>query len=201
LRPRVRTSTLHQLDSHWMQTARLLGATAATVIPVAEISAEESLAEMCKTCGNHGLGSNCPPHVSGPQSFRELASSFERALVFRLDVPTEVLMSAERIEAFALLQQIATGIELGAKQRGFDNATAFAGGSCRQIFCADEPECAVLEGRDCLHPDKARASMSGFGINVAKLMKSAVWAFDQIDASTDPDAMPTSQLVGLVLLA
>ena len=53
----------------------------------------------------------------------------------------------------------------------------FAAGSCRISFCKGYDHCQVLHGNGtCRHPDSARPSMSGFGVHVGKLMKSAGWS-------------------------
>jgi len=79
------------------------------------------------------------------------------------------------------------------------NSKGFAGGSCKQLFCRDHIDCRVLaEGRTCRHPDRARQSMSGFGINVSKLLQAAGWRMDKITRDTDPDDMPMGSVSGLV---
>jgi hypothetical protein len=42
--------------------------------------------------------------------------------------------------------------------------------------------------------------MSGFGINVSKLMQAAGWHLDRITRDTDPDEVPTGTVSGLVLV-
>jgi hypothetical protein len=42
--------------------------------------------------------------------------------------------------------------------------------------------------------------MSGFGINVHKLMQSAGWAMERIISDTDPEAVPMGTVCGLVLI-
>ncbi|MBF0303072.1 MAG: hypothetical protein HQK73_08530, partial [Desulfamplus sp.] len=85
--------------------------------------------------------------------------------------------------------------ERRVKQNVFSHARAFAGGSCKNIWCFSYPECPVL----CRNPDKARPSMSGFGINVMKLMQSAGWNSEKAKISHN-DADNISWLAGLILL-
>jgi hypothetical protein len=69
------------------------------------------------------------------------------------------------------------------------------------LFCRDHIDCRVLaEGGACRNSHRARPSMSGFGINVSKLMKSAGWHLDRITRDTDPDDVPMGSVSGLVLV-
>jgi hypothetical protein len=49
-------------------------------------------------CDAYGLSGNCPPHVSGPDGFRELRKKMRYALVFRIDIPEAVMFSNDRNE-------------------------------------------------------------------------------------------------------
>ncbi len=186
------------------ETARRLGASDAAIIETKKILVEDHLAEICKEqCGNYGLSPGCPPHVPGPDGFRNLVKGYDHAVFFRIEVPTSVLVSAseDRRDAFRMLHEVAAGIERAAREMGYPDARAFAGGSCKTIFCHDQPECRVVaENESCLHPEDARHSMSGYGINVGKLMEAAGWNMDEITKGTDPGAVPMGSLSGLVLI-
>ena len=187
-----------------IESACSLGATSARVIHAADISVEEDLALLCvePQCENYGLAPGCPPHVSGPSGFRELLKNFKEAVVFKIDVPSECLFSTiERPQIFQLLHEIASGIERSAVKMGLRNSRAFAGGSCKQIFCEDRPDCPVISrGGDCLYPDYARPSMSGFGINVSKLMQAAGWTLDRASPESTPGETKMATVCGLVLI-
>jgi predicted metal-binding protein len=181
------------------------GATDAKIISNGDIGVEDRLAGMCRDpeCENYGLSKSCPPHVSGPDGFRELLERYDRAVFFKIDVPTEILVSGteDRREVFQLLHEIGAGMEGSAKEMGYADALAFAGGSCKKIFCHDQPVCRVVkEGGDCRHPDSARASMSGYGVDVSKLMQIAGWKMDRVTGETDPESVPMGSLSGLVLI-
>jgi predicted metal-binding protein len=185
------------------QLAYQLGASDANAISTTEISVEDSLADLCREpgCENYGLSASCPPHVSGPDGFRKLLKTFEHAAVFKIDVPAEILLSDERRDIFRLLHEIAANIEKAATEMGFSNSSAYVGGSCKQIFCRDHPDCRVLaENGECRNPLLARPSMSGFGINVLKLMKAAGWMSAKTPQHTDPDAVSMEKVCGLVLI-
>lgn len=190
---------LHKL----METATLSGATQVASLSAREIIIDDFLADRCKEprCENYGLSKSCPPHVSGPSGLKKLLVTYRDVIFFKIDVPAEALYSSERRGIFGLLHEIASGIEQAAREMGFTRASAFAGGSCKKIFCHDQPKCPALsEVGICRHPQTARPSMSGFGIHLPRLMESAGWAptgSRQDSDSTDP---PMEHVCGLVLI-
>jgi predicted metal-binding protein len=180
-----------------------LGASEAAVISTTEISIEDDLANMCREprCENFGLSANCPPHVAGPDGFRQLLENYDQAVVFKLEVPAEILLSDERHDIFGLLHEISAAIEQAAVGKGLRQSKAFVGGSCKQIFCRDHPDCRVLiEGSACRNPDRARPSMSGFGINVSRLMRTAGWTMNRAGSRNGSDSTSTATVSGLVLI-
>ncbi len=157
------------------------GATGVVVMSASDIGVQDHLANRCREprCENYGLSKSCPPHVAGPSSFRTLIREFKQALFFKIDVPSDILLSSNQREIFRLLHETAAGIEITARSMGFERARAFAGSSCKQIFCEEHLFCsAISENGECRNPDKARPSMSGFGINVSSLVKMAGWTME-----------------------
>lgn len=180
-----------------------LGATDARAIAAADVPVEDHLAQLCREpgCENYGLSAGCPPHVTGPSGMREMLARFAHALVFKIDVPSEMLFSSARPELFAVLHEIAAEIERRAVQMGCGRSKAFAGGSCKQLFCADHAGCRVAtEGGACRNPRRARPSMSGFGVNVSKLMQAAGWPMHRAEPGTDSAAGSIGTLSGMVLI-
>lgn len=158
------------------------GATAAAVIDAGDIRLSEALASLCNAdaCDKYGQAPGCPPVVGGPDDFRRRFAGVDAALVIRIDVPTDILLSSQRREVMQLLHDVASGVERAAKENGWPHAAALAGGSCKYLFCSEETDCPVLEGRGgCRHPERARPSMSGFGIDVTRLMAAAGWRMDR----------------------
>jgi predicted metal-binding protein len=193
---RAKLKELAQLAHQW-------GASDAKTICTTEISVEDDLAKLCREprCKNYGLSASCPPYVSGPVGFRKLLKTIKHAVVFKIDVPTEILLSNESHEIFLLLHEIAAKIEQSAVEMGFYDSNAYAGGSCKQIFCRDHVGCKVLtEGGECRNPLCARPSMSGFGINVFKLKQVAGWSLNKATQKTDSDKTPMEMICGLVLI-
>ena len=193
------TSILKQLPS----LAHSFGASDAKVIDPNDICIEDDLADFCNPseCKNYALAPSCPPHVSGPSGFRRLQKNATYALVIRVSVPSAALFSDERRDIMRRLHQITAKIEQAAVKEGYPASKGFAGGSCKTIFCYDRTSCRVLsKGAECCYRQSARPSMSGFGINVSKLMKTCGWPSDITirKSGTDPDSM--SWVAGLVLI-
>ncbi len=179
------------------------GITEAEIISTINIVVEEKLANMCLElrCENYGLSKNCPPHVFGPSQFKKQLENFNQAIVFKIDSPSEILFYSERRELFQLLHEIAASIEQYAAKMGFKNSKAYAGGSCKKIFCYDHPECLALSGKGkCRNPQYARPSMSRFGINVLKFMETAGLTMNMATHDTDSNEIKMGSICGLVLI-
>lgn len=200
----AREQTLEQDLALLIQEACLAGATEVKTVSPAAIVVEERLAGYCREpqCPNFGLSPSCPPHVAGPAGFLQLRDRSKAALVIRIEVPAAVLFSDERREVMRLLHEIAAGVERSAVARGYSGSRAFAGGSCKDLFCQEHLACQVLGGGGkCRNPFYARPSMSGFGIHVAKMLEAAGCAGEK---ATDPviaGVEKMSWLAGLVMIA
>ncbi len=187
-----------------IQQACFAGATEVRVLSPSEIVVEEHLVLFCSEprCENYGLSPSCPPHVAGPEGFERLQEKSKSALVVRLEVPSAVLFSNERKEVMRLLHEIVAGIELAAIALGYSGSKAFAGGSCKDLFCHEHLFCRVLDQQGiCRNPRMARPSMSGFGINVAKMMEAAGWSAATANPRADSVAEAMTWVAGLVLIA
>ncbi len=185
-----------------LAVARELGASEAALIDPGEIVIRDELARMClePRCNGYGRSMSCPPHVGGPEAMRKWCREYHRALVFLVEVPREVAMSFERNEVLGLIHEIASGVEKAAQAMGADRARAFAGGSCKELFCSQYAECRVLhEGKPCRNPHLARPSMSGHGVDVAKLQALAGWTLP--DPKEKPKEGSMAHFTGLILLA
>lgn len=184
------------------EIARELGADDASLLEAAEIVVRDNLAALCRTgCPNYGKSMSCPPHVAGPEELRRLAAAGRHALVVRLDATRDEMLSAKRREVMQRLHRIVAGVERAARERGFDQARAFAGGGCKDLFCADHQDCRVLAGRgECRNPDLARPSMSGFGVDVSLLAQSAGWGQEAIGPESWSKGDTLLPAYGLILL-
>ena len=190
-------------EQQMQQQALALGVSDAQLIDAARIRVEDDLARICKDpgCPGYGLGANCPPHVMPPEAFRQLLRNYPRALVFKFDVPTEVLLGDGRFEVSRIVHETAAHLERQALAVGYGAARGFAGGSCKRIFCPAEKNCRVLAGNgNCRHPDDARPSISGLGVNFFELSRAVGWPINKITRDSNPEEVPMGLMAGIVLL-
>jgi predicted metal-binding protein len=187
------------------QEAVALGASASAIVLSRDIRVEDKLAALCNgeyTCPNYGLAASCPPHVAGPVQFRKWQENSRYSIVVKIELPSSVMFSDERNGVMQLLHQIVATIEQRAVSMGFAESKAFAGGSCKSLFCEDQKNCSVVtEKKPCRNPESARPSMSGFGIDVIQLMKSSGWSAEKADASNSKAPDDTTWVSGLILIA
>ena len=194
---------LAEIHQKLLDKATLGGASDAVLISPRDILISDELAERCSLprCENYGLSAGCPPHTTGPEGLRKLRTNCQHALFFRIDVPAVVLYSSDNRELFQLLHEVAAGVEREAVRLGLTGAAAFAGGSCRQLFCSEKLECrALIAGGSCRFPEVARPSMSGFGIDVGHLLRLAGWANRLGKLGRDGQERGIASVCGLVLL-
>jgi len=191
--------------AYLIQEAKKLGATSSAIISSKDIQVEDNLAALCNgeyTCPNYGLAASCPPYVEGPIGFRKWQAQSKYAITVKIELPTSVMFSDERKGVMQLLHQIVAAVEQKAIETGFGKAKAFAGGSCKELFCEDQERCCVVvENKPCRHIAFARPSMSGFGIDVTQLMLSSGWAAPKAEKSNSSDKDATSWVTGLIMLA
>ncbi|MDD9300962.1 MAG: DUF2284 domain-containing protein [Desulfobacter sp.] len=190
--------------SFLIHQAKAQGVSDALIIPSNKILVKKELARYCSQpkCSNFGQSLSCPPHVQGPDQFNQWLKDYTHALFFNIEVPSSILFSYNASQIFAVLHDTAAYLEITAKAMGYDQARAFAGGSCKSIFCHDKPDCQGLSPQGlCRHPDQARPSMSGFGIDVAHLIKIAGWEQQEfIEGKTLAPQKETAGVYGLVLI-
>jgi predicted metal-binding protein len=182
-----------------------LGATSSAIIPSKEIQVKERLAALCNgeyPCPNYGLSASCPPYVKGPAEFRRWRAQSQYSITVKIELPTSVMFSDERKGVIQLLHHIVAAVEKKAIERGLEKSKAFAGGSCKDLFCEDQETCCVVaENKPCRHNIHARPSMSGFGIDVTQLMLSSGWPAPKAKKPTSSVKDPTSWVAGLIMLA
>ncbi len=179
-----------------------IGATKAKCLSPDDICVEDKLAVLCHDprCPFWGQSMSCPPHIEGPDSFRKLLGSCSYTVVIRLEIQACSLHGEDRPLVMRLLHETVAEVEKKAIQLGFHQSAGFAGGSCKPSFCPEEKYCSALtpQGR-CRHPEHARPSMSGYGINVGKLMEAAGWPSRIFSPVDGPDGL--SWVTGLILLS
>lgn len=182
-----------------------LGASDSKIVPAKDIRIDSNLAEICKNpgCPGYGISANCPPHVMQPEDFKELLKNYQEALLFKFDVPLEMLLGDERKEITRLLHETASAIERFAVKRGYSSSRGFAAGSCKPLFCESFDSCrAISKEGTCRHPDSSRPSMSGLGVDFSALTGLVGWHMDIISPSDRDDSKETGlgSMMGMVLI-
>ena len=176
-----------------------MGVNDVRIIPSAKISVEERFAEICKNdkCPGYGSAPSCPPFVMNSHTFKSIISTHPSALIFKFEIPTNVLFGNERNEVLGLLHETASAMKYFSLKNGYIDAMAIAAGSCKQIFCDKHKACPVITNSGtCRYPKKACPSMSGLGVNFNKLSLLLGWDKD----TTKKNEEPTSTMAGIVLL-
>ena len=179
-----------------------MGADDANIISAAGIIIREEYVAYCETCEGFGKTGYCPPHTVKPEVFREKLQKYSHALVFKINVPTEDLLTYKRHRYSRKIHQLTADMEFFVRSRGFFRAMGLAAGSCKSLFCAEHETCILLDNPDsvCRHPDSARPSMSAFGMDVFHLAKIAGWEMKIITRATRTEEVPTGMLLGMVFL-
>ena len=186
-----------------IKSAKSLGATDACLISSTDIVIKDELARICKDpgCPNYGQSYSCPPFVKGPEHFRELTKDLPLALVVRIIVPAASLLNWERVDVGRVLHEMVAQLENKSISLGSSQAYGFAGDSCKDLFCSNHLNCQrVHENGPCRHPELARPSMSGFGVDVFQMIQSCGWETDLNTGIGEGTEDELSWVAGLVLL-
>jgi len=114
---------------------------------------------------------------------------YQWGVAFKVEVRTPVLPQGTGVlaaagpdpssvrQAHEAVFRIGASLESECFYRGYHLAMAFASADCRDIFCGDQPRCwALIKGRPCLHPYKARPSLEACGISPSVLAENLGWA-------------------------
>ena len=143
------SAAMETMLAELVDLARRLGASDAAVVDAAAIVAEERLARFCLPpgCPHYGLSAGCPPHVGGPQMFRDLLKRYCHGLLVKIDTSAELLSSESSKELFRRLHRIAAGVERNAAALGCTAPRAI----CRRIVPVP-----FLRGSDRLPGDRRR---------------------------------------------
>jgi predicted metal-binding protein len=191
-------SSLSRLADHCFR----FGASAARIIPTGIIPVQEAVIAMCREplCPGYGKSAHCPPNGIRPAEARKRIRQFPWAVLFKLDVPTEILLRPDRYQAFKKVYQVVRKVEVLALKEGFTRSWGLAAGSCKPVFCPDRPCRALEEGGSCCYPTLARPSLEAVGIHVFNLIREAGWEIEPITRESDPQTKPMGLLAGLILV-
>jgi predicted metal-binding protein len=110
-------------------------------------------------CPGYGRGYCCPPRTPTPDETRAILDSYQRAILFHIQVPDMPKKEKHYQEYFEALVELEGEIF----KDGFYKAFVFLAGPCR--LCK---KCGALEDQPCAFPWKARPCMEACGMDVYK---------------------------------
>ena len=200
---RMGNSKKQDLTPQLLAFAKSLGIGDAKLLKADQVIIEERFRNLCAElpCPNFGTSINCPPHSMTPGQFQELVKGFTLVLAFKFDFPVEAVQGTERREATLLLHETTAAIEHHARSLGFEHARGYSSGACKSTFCSEHRDCAALQnGGRCRHPDKARPSLSGMGVNWHELSRTLDWMMHKDEIGSQIQKSETIMMAGLVFL-
>lgn len=172
----------------------------AQTVSIDQLEVDPALANYCCDCDAYGLSAHCPPHGLTSREFSAALVNYQEVLVVKRDVPVEVLQSDDQLPIARQLHIAVAQLEKQAQLLGL-NAAAFAGGSCKRLFCSSCQQCQMLQPDGiCRFPQWARPSVSGVGINIFALCETLGWPIDKVTKHSAANDGDMGLLVGLVLL-
>ena len=183
-----------------------LGAANARIIKIDEILVDDRIPLKCQIprCFGYGTSAHCPPNTMKPDELRKHLESYQWAIFFIRELPTELLLKdatdKDRITAFQSIYKIVKSLESMAFYDGHYLAFGLSAGSCRRTFCGQHKTCSALEGESCRFGLLARPSMEAVGINVYKMTAAAGWDIYPIGSHANAEETPKAILAGLVVV-
>ena len=212
---KVKEAKLQRDLERFRQKALELGASAAKVIPAAQVSVQERVWLKCLVPLCHMAGTNpyCPPNTPQPDLTRKALAQYRWAVLFKRDVEdlekyvaTSEAQQKER-EGLAVAKgfhkktvEIVGRLETYAQSEGYDLAMGFSCGSCRVNLCGGAA-CAFMEKGECRFSMLARPSMEGVGIDVFDLCNKVGWdAYMIRNIEPDLNIIPSAVSVGIVFI-
>ncbi len=147
-------------------TALSMGASAAAVIDVSDISFRVEFRELCErnACGKYGRCWMCPPDVGPIDQMIERAKRYEKALVFQTIGALEDSFDIESMERAAKEHNRVTQAVADALTPAMERPLVIGAGACQ--VCST---CSRTLNLPCAHPDRAIPSLEAFGIAVSEM--------------------------------
>jgi predicted metal-binding protein len=155
-------------------------------------------------CKFYGSSIMCPPHNPLiPDITKKIVAEYEHGILFQIDARVEAFVGegwrTRHIPTEVQHKKILAQLEGRAFHMGFARALGFAAGECS--LCLPQKECAVLKGKSCVHPLRARPAMEACGFDVFAIAQKVGWMLVPIGHASDPKKIPCASLIGLILVA
>ncbi|KXX71138.1 DUF2284 domain-containing protein [Flammeovirga sp. SJP92] len=155
-------------ENEMIEVCLTKGAFKAHMIEVSRITFDEKLRKYCEVnhCGQFGKNYACPPLVGEIEETITEAKSYQKALVYQTvnDVP-EAYDKAEMIKAMKAHGNVSNKISKEINLH-YEKHLDLRAGPC--TVCK---ECSVVHNEPCKYPEKKRASLEAYCINVSFLAK------------------------------
>jgi len=127
-------------------------------------------------CPGHGNSHCCPPNTPTPEQTREILDSYQRAILFHIEVPDMPGKEKHYRQFFDML----VDLEGEIFKDGYYKAFVFLAGPCR--LCK---ECAKLEDETCKFPSRARPCMEACGMDVFQTARNNGLFIEPLRKRTD----------------
>jgi predicted metal-binding protein len=151
------------------ETARKLGAIEVRLIKSEEIVVRDWVRLKCMFgCDGFGKRLTCPPYSPTPEELRKVLKEYQWAVLFKFEKDV-VKEASDLVRHQRELHHFVVQMEKEAFLKGYYSAFGFGAGACPNC----ESECS-LSG--CIHPDLARPSMEGCGVDVFATVSRAGFA-------------------------
>ena len=137
-------------------------------------------------CPVYGHSYCCPPDTPNHDQTRAVLDSYNRALLFHIELPD----SEDRMKRFNEIHEMLVKMEGEVFKDGFYKAFILPIGLC--TLCK---ECAKNEGKPCRLGDKARPSMEAVGIDVYQTARNNGFLINTLKEITE-----TQNLYALLLV-
>ena len=179
----------------------------AKIIDTKEIIMDIRVRAKCHfSCEDFNSNMNCPPNLFSFEKSKKLVCSYNYAIIFKLNIPSNVIAGElsdedkKELKNYAIKRyQIIGRLEKKAFDDGFALALGFGGGPCSKYLCPNQKCQALIDG-ECKHPNIARPSMEAMGIDVYKTVSAIGWDIYPIGSHTDPKDVKQGVFVGIVFI-
>lgn len=192
----------------YRQRAIKLGASDAKIITMDKVVIDERVLAKCTCpkCPGYGTNANCPPYAMSLDQVRKVIHNFRYAIFMKLEVPPEHTAGREAVEKKLMdsyrrkLSEIAAKVEAEAFYDGYYLALAFGTGNCKALFCPETECIALIPGKSCRFPLKARSTMEAVGMDAYRMATKVGWDIYPIGEATLPSEIPCGLRLGIVFI-
>jgi predicted metal-binding protein len=118
-------------------------------------------------CGSYNANHMCPPRVGSLEEARAALRGFPQGVLLQYSREMNVAYDLEGVIRTKMeFHRLILRLERRLKKRGAPRLWGLIGGNCG--MCRT---CTAVEDKPCRHPEKARASLEGIGVDVIALLE------------------------------